>query len=288
MADYIRADKQILVGVMGLTTSFLTGLLLGLITHSTGHALYSFSLWFIIPVGAFLAGMAAASGYYAGAVTFHQKPVGGVLLNMVAASIGAFLIVHYVPYYLGEVRGVKIKYLVSFWEYLDLHMTHTSVSTLRGRASTGSLGSMGYVYTAIQLIGFALGGLSVFGFLSNKTYCDKCSRYFEDVSEDDRYTSDSETFIDKLKNFAGFLDNNELNKAVQYHLNEMGFDTAGNHHLRTKLITRTCTGCGTNQIEFFASRLEKDDWKDIEQTRFKIFTDTKLDVISKPDTRYTI
>jgi hypothetical protein len=167
MPGELPTDKQILVAALGGATSLLTGIILGLIEVYTGHAIYSWMFWFILPVGAFVSGMAAASGYYAGAVLFHQKPAGGVLFNMVAASVTAFFIVHYIPYFMLEVEGICVKDAISFWQYLDLDIRHTSLSLSFGGSqpplSTGELGSVfGYVLAALQLAGFSVGGYAVF------------------------------------------------------------------------------------------------------------------------------
>jgi hypothetical protein len=163
MSGQLRTDKQILVAALGGATSLLTGIILGLIEVYTGRAIYSWTFWFVLPGGAFVSGMAAASGYYAGAVLLHQKPAGGVLFNMVAASVSAFFVVHYVPYFMLEIEGVRLKDVISFWQYLDFDIRHTSLSFVRSDASTGDLGSVfGYVLAALQLAGFSVGGCAVF------------------------------------------------------------------------------------------------------------------------------
>lgn len=64
MSEYIRADKQLLAAVFGIATSFITGIILGLIEVHSGCALYSWVFWVVIPVGAILSGFGATSGYY--------------------------------------------------------------------------------------------------------------------------------------------------------------------------------------------------------------------------------
>jgi hypothetical protein len=53
-----------LAAVFGIATSFITGIILGLIEVHSGYALYSWVFWVVIPVGAILSGFGAASGYY--------------------------------------------------------------------------------------------------------------------------------------------------------------------------------------------------------------------------------
>ncbi len=281
MSDYVRADKQVLVAVFGITSSLLTGIILALIEVFTGFAIYSWSFWFIIPVGALLAGFGGASGYYAGAMLFQQKPAGGVLFNMVAASVSTFLLVHYIPYYLFEVEGIRVKDAISFWQYLGFSFTHTSLKLIRGSASTGELGSLGYVHAALQLIGFSLGGLGVFGWLSGNPYCDKCSRYLKKTDQQDRYRFERESLVQDMGKFSALLERQNLREAVRFHNEEMGIAQQGTKPLRTRLITRVCSDCGINHLDFVISRLDRDDWKDINESRIAMFTQERLSPGSK-------
>ena len=204
MSGNVRVDKQLLVAAMGITSSLLTGIILAFLDVFSGFAIYSWSIWFVIPVGAILSGFAGASGYYAGAMMFHQKPAGGVLFNMVAASISTFILVYYIPYYMLEVESIRVKDSISFWQYLDFTFTHSSLRLLRGSSSTGELGSLGYVNAALELIGFSLGGVSVFVYLSMNPYCEKCSRYLKKTGRQDRYWLGSESLAEDVGKFSIF------------------------------------------------------------------------------------
>jgi hypothetical protein len=213
MPEYVRADKQLLVAALGIISSLIIGLTLGLIEVYYGYAIYSWMFWFVIPVGAFLAGFGAASGYYAGAMLFHQKPAGGVLFNMVAASLSAFFIVHYIPYYMFEVDGIRVKEALSFWQYFDIDVRNTSLSLVRGGASTGELGSFwGYAYAGLQLLGFSVGGFAVFGWLSQNPYCEKCSRYLKKTGKQERFTSGGKTLNEHINKKANELLDQAIDK----------------------------------------------------------------------------
>ncbi len=282
MSEYIRADKQLFVAAFGITASLLTGITLGLIEVYSGFAIYSWMFWFVIPVGAFLSGFGAASGYYAGAMLFHQKPVGGVLLNMLSASISAFLIIHYIPYFMFEIDGIRIKEVISFWIYLDIDIKNTSLSFLRGSASTGELGGFwGYAYAILQLIGFSVGGFAVFAWLSQNPYCDNCSCYLKKTGKQERYTSEGEILIEQIKEFASLLDAQQCNDAIRYQAENMGVANSSGHYLKSRIITRTCPGCGINHLDFITAKLSGDDWKDIDGTEIIIFTKEQLNPVGK-------
>lgn len=280
MSEYIRADKQILVAAFGFSTALLTGVVLGYVEIEFGFAFYSWMFWFVIPVGAILSGFGAASGYYAGAMLFHQKPAGGVLLNMLGASIGAFFIIHYIPYFMFEIDGIHIKEVMSFWKYLDIGIRNTSLSFLRSSVSTGELGSFwGYGYAILQLIGFSVGGFAVFGWLSQNPYCDNCSRYLKKTGKQELYTSEGAKLLEQIKEFASLLAAEQCNDAIRYHTENMGVEYSSGHHLRSRVVTRKCSGCGINHLDFVTAKLNGNDWKDIDDTRISLFTNEQLNPV---------
>ncbi len=281
MTKHISTDKQLLVAAFGGTTTLLTGVILGLIEVYTGYAIYSWMFWFVIPAGAFLAGFGAASGYYAGAMLFNQKPAGGVLLNMVAASVSAFFIIHYIPYFMFEIDGIRVKEAISFWQYLDFSIRNTSLSFVRGDISTGELGGvLGYVFAALQLAGFSVGGFAVFGWLSQNPYCDKCSRYFKKTGMQQRFTSDGASFSKNIPDFALLVSEKKYDEAIRFHAGTMGDKDCRKHYLKTTIVTRTCLGCNINLLDFIASKREGNDWKEIEETHFRNFTEQPLNFIA--------
>jgi DNA-directed RNA polymerase subunit M/transcription elongation factor TFIIS len=274
MSKQIRADKQWLVAAMGVGSAALTGVILGAIQASTGLALYSLMLWFIIPVGALIAGFAAASGYYFGARIFHQKPAGGVLLNMLLAAISAYLLVHYVPYHSLEVDGRKVRDFISFWTYLDLDIRHTSLS-YKGTTNTGELGGFGYVFALIQLLGFSIGSGFVFLVLFDTPFCKTCSTYLQKTKEQDRYTSAGEELLEQIKTLAGKLDERKYVEAIKFHADRMGIANSTGHHLKTQLTTHKCKTCASEHLSFGVSRLEEGNWKSIPETQIQLWFDRR-------------
>jgi hypothetical protein len=281
MYNNISQVKQILVAIFGISTSFGTGIILGLIQVYSGYAIYSFTIWFVIPVGALLAGFGAASGYYAGAKLFQHKPTGGVLLNMVGASIIAFIIVHYIPYYFLEVNGIRVKEAISFWQYLNFIIRHASLSLLRTSASTGELGSFwGYIYAGLKLVGFSLGGLAVFGWLAESPYCGKCSRYLKKTGKIDRFTNDGELLLEILNTFAMYLNDKKFEEAIRFLSEKIKYLSSYRNNLRLRLITRSCPICNINHLELTVSKRDNDNWKDIKKSAICVFTEEKLEIIS--------
>jgi hypothetical protein len=143
-------------------------LTLALAETKLGFAFYSFTWLFVIPVGALLSGFVAASGYYFGAKVFNHRPTRLMLFNMISVAITTYFLINYLNYSLLEVKGQPVSEMVSFGKYLDIILSHQSMEfRIRGSklGEIGDLGNFGYVTAALQILGFAVGGLYVCGYL---------------------------------------------------------------------------------------------------------------------------
>ena len=155
--------QDLIVSVFGLSTSVITAILLMLMENYGNFSFYAFSYWAVIPVGAILCGFVAATGYYFGARLLNHRPTPLLLLNMVAASIATFFLIHYLSYITKEVKGTAVSELVSFLDYLNIVYRHTSLSLVRvPSASTGELDRFGILIAYTQIIGFAIGGVALY------------------------------------------------------------------------------------------------------------------------------
>ena len=94
-----------LVSFCGLATSLLTAIILWWVELRFGFAFYSWTFWFILPIGAGLSGFAAASGYYAGSRIFNQRPTRLLLLNSLLVSVATFFTIYYLSYITLEIEG---------------------------------------------------------------------------------------------------------------------------------------------------------------------------------------
>jgi hypothetical protein len=276
MSKKVGTEKQIIITIMGLATAILTGCALGYFEASTQIPLYSFMFFFIIPVGAIIAGMLAASGYYFGAIIFNQKPAGGVAINMILIAIGAYFLANYIPYDLLEVQGTRIKEVVSFWGYMDTTIRHTSIS-VKGH-STGEVGSaFGYIFALIQVIGFSFGGFIIFAALESIPFCKKCSEYLKKTSAHERFTSEGEMLSENVESFVKMLDEKKYQTAIALHDSRMGVTETAEHHLKSTITMHKCKTCGINHLEFSIARLGEDGWKDVDNTNIKRWIHPKED-----------
>jgi len=280
-----RAGEDIVVGFCGFATSLLTALILWGIEARFGFALYTWTLWLVIPVGALLSGFAGATGYYAGSWFFGHRPTRLLLLNIVIASVGTFFTIHYLSYITLQIEGKQVSDYIPFWQYLDIAIKSTSMEfRFRGAAklgSTGELGSWGYATAALQVIGFAVGGFAVYAHLVSKPYCDKCSRYLSGKGRRVRYAGDAEGLQAAAARFLTSVANGDILPAIQEHKDSSGFGTSSppkDCHLRSVVEVRHCKKCETHWVKFSVEKLVGDDWKEIQELTVERFTDEVVSV----------
>ncbi len=165
------------------------GLVLGL-QAGTGFNLFSFMWWAVIPVGAFLTGLLAASGYYLGAVKLGVKPTRFVAWSMLVIAGLVQLALYYSQYAMATTEdGQAISRFVSFPNFVGWMLSHAKYGLIvygyRPGGEDGGLevGSLGYVVAALQFVALVAGGLFMYAILANKPYCDGCAKYLESVSK---------------------------------------------------------------------------------------------------------
>lgn len=190
------SGQDFLISVTGYVTSLLTALILWLIQLKTHFAFYMFSLAFVIPLGAMVSGLVASSGYYLGALLFNHRPTRILLLNILIASVATFFIIYYFQFVTLTVNGKHVSDTMSFPRYLNAAIRSTTLQvdaeSAEGVDTTSPLGNWGYLYAALQVVGFAIGGFLIYQHLGEKPYCAKCSRYMASMSRMVRFTPDTQ------------------------------------------------------------------------------------------------
>lgn len=269
-APGIRSDvssvvQDLLVAGFGAATSFLTASILAALEIEFGFSIYSWMFWFVIPVGAICSGLAAASGYGAGARYFNHRPTKLLLLNIVAISIATFFLLHYFNYYFLVVEGRPVRELMDFTSYLDSVLSHTAVRfrMMRGPVSGPvEIGSWGYLYAALQIVGFAFGGIAVYKYLDAQAYCERCSKYLVAKDAQTRYET-RYTNATLLSQITTLMAAGRLQDAIAAHATS-GSETYGKDpKLRSQLEIRRCKNCNQRWMKFTVSRWAKDDWVEV-------------------------
>lgn len=176
--------KSLGVAFVGLVSSVLTALAEVAASKLIGINLFTLSAWVVVPVGAVMTGIAAASGYYFGSLYFHKRPDGFLLLQMVVIAGLTQVLIYYLGYATSVLDdGRRVSDLIPFAKHLDYVLTSGHYRVGRTMADTGEVGSLGYWMAALQFVGFLLGGLAIFGYLLVKPFCKKCDFYLRPLAE---------------------------------------------------------------------------------------------------------
>lgn len=174
-------STDLIISLAGAVTSFATIGLNWLLTQTVGFDLLSFSIWFIVPAGALIGGMGAASGYYLGARWTHTMPSRRLLLDMLLIGGTSWVSYLWLDYYLLRLDdGTAVHDLISFWQYFVFQAEHTQLAISIGHTqagTTGELGALGFVREGLQFLGFLAGGAAAYGLLKEHEVCESCRRY---------------------------------------------------------------------------------------------------------------
>ena len=268
--------KELATSILGFITTIITVGVCSWVEINWNFSIYSWMFFFIIPAGAVGAGFAAASGYYFGAQVLHLPISGRLTFNIVAASIAAFFLVYYIPYYFYEYNGILIREQIDFLTYLDTILTKTSYTFIRARASTGEVGSWGYAIAFLQFLGFTVAGLAISQMLKEKPYCKDCSKYYSKKYKKSVFSSDGEQFLKNYIALATLMESNSLKKIGSSH-KKMGTDHSPGHHLSIDFSILQCS-CKSknNYLSLSMSKLKGDDWEIIENLSTARITKEKI------------
>jgi hypothetical protein len=269
--------KNIIVALFGAVTSVITAAILFAIEKASGFSVYSWTFWFIFPLGAGLSGFAAATGYYLGAWLVNVKPGSFLLAGVVVISTGTFFLIHYMSYYSLLVDGEHVRNFMSFSAYLNTILTQTSISFsfhAREIGTTGKLGFFGYLYALLQILGFGFGGLVVYYHLRELPYCESCSRYLKRSVRTRRYTENLEE-LNRIHENVGKLF--QVGNLADASAAQSSFGSAKSDkklHIRTEMTIWECKGCAMNHAQFGIAKQNGGNWKDIPE--LKLVTESKV------------
>lgn len=244
------SGKDLLIASAGLVTSLLTVFLLVVVSNRLGTEVYSWMVNGVIPAGAIISGLLAASGYFIGAKLTHSRPGAAVLIGVLVVSIAAYVAAHYFEYALMEVEGVRVADAMSFGQYWNTITSHMEMSRAGSSSESGiSLGNFGYLVAFLQVVGFAIGGLIVYGILRGADYCEKCERYFHRKGTVSKNIPEEEVARAAYEGARVRLDADKPQEAVDF-LKEYEGQRSLKKGTQTVGITVTeCRSCGAHRLK---------------------------------------
>ena len=166
-----------LVLVSGLATTALT--LLGVYILDTRTEDFHIMGWYanyVLPIGAIIVGIAAASGYGLASWFSGIKITRSLLWLILVLQLGAYFAAQYIEFKSRHLVYERTGEPVGFIEYYDA--TARSFAWKQSDGKMGQpLGVWGYAFRGLEIVGFAAGGLIVPLVLRKKPYCQACQRY---------------------------------------------------------------------------------------------------------------
>ena len=195
---------HIQIVVFSLITSVLTALANLLVENIVGINIFSFVLWFILPVGAVLIGMGGASGGFLACKYFNIMPSKIDALFLTAIAAFTMFLIYYLGYSILVLDdGVLAKNVVDFYTYLDVVVTKAHMKVGRSLSNdTGEVGSFGYWLLVIRFVGVLIGGFFVLATLKELPVCSDCDVYYKKIGVRENLQSNAETaqaILDQIK-----------------------------------------------------------------------------------------
>lgn len=248
------------VGLFGLATSILVAVADAALAHWLGFDLFSFSFWVIVPVGAILLGMFAASGYYFGATWFQKRASRLLLLQMVVIAALAQCLIYWLGYMSVTLDdGRKLATLIPFSEYMDVILTKAHYRIGRGQVDTGEVGSMGYWLAGLQFVGFLLGSLVMYLVLTVKAACAPCDLYLKRIGSKYKVFPDSESagqYYEQVFTLpTGSAEFASMMRA------EPKVDNVEQGAMKIHTVLRGCPNCKAQSVEDSVQGYNGKDWK---------------------------
>jgi hypothetical protein len=255
--------KSIAVSLFGLFGCIFTAVVLIVVDRFTGFSLYSFSFLFLIPVGAIICGMASASGYYFGALLLNKRPSRYIFFQCFIVSLFSLFLIYFGTYYIAEVDGQYIRASIPFIDYMKFVLREAHYLVGRGSRDVGAIGNFGYWIGVSQAIGFVVGGMSIFAFLTEEPYCHICDKYFTSSKNVSLLTSDAATATTFYSHFFDYpIGSLEFNANLIYA--KESYSTTPQFAVISKLFC--CETCEVMVIINELQVLNGDEW-----VRFKDF-----------------
>jgi hypothetical protein len=274
-----RLLRGFIVTLFGVGTTLLTAVALVYLELRYDCAFYGYVYAFVIPIGAITSGFVAASGYFAGSRLLSYRPGRGMLVTMLGVSGGNFFLVYWLEYMLLKVDGISIRSFMSYSAYLRFTLTHTVITMDPGQYSGDqfTLGMGGYLYAAVLILGFALGGFLVFGLMRLAPYCEACSLYMKKYGSQTRYFVRQEEMTAAAAAFQAEMGRGQFRRAMEIHSEAgmRGMDASTGYSLCAEV--RQCKECRNQWIQLIEKQRVNKAWNKIPEFRYSAYCTERVD-----------
>jgi len=171
-----------LVLIAGLASSVVALFGVWLLNATTDFNIMGYYLNKILPIGAIAVGLVASAGYGLAAWKTGIRMTRSLVLTVSALLVAVYFAAQYVEFRgLGTLQNKWTGERIGFLRYFDVATRSFAWKSKDGSPSS-PLGLWGYGVRALELIGFALGGLIVPAGLRSTAYCEGCQLYMRSRS----------------------------------------------------------------------------------------------------------
>ena len=166
-----------MVILSGLVTTVITLGAIHFLSRNTDFNIMGWYANYVLPIGAFIVGVASAIGYGVASWLTGVK----ITRNLFWMVLGLQLIAYFVAQYI-EFRDLMHTLghagSVSFFRYYDFMAQHFAWKQSDGTMGQ-PLGMWGYCFRGLEILGFVFGGLIVPMVLRRQPYCASCQLYMK-------------------------------------------------------------------------------------------------------------
>jgi len=257
------ALKSLIVAGCGLATALLTGIVVTVVEHTLGFSIHTLAVWFVIPAGALMTGLASASGFYFGSLYLHARPTKFTLVQVVVVGGLSYFLIHYISYFTLVLNdGVRARDVIGFGDFLDFVLTKSHYRVGRGAGTDiGEMGRFGYALGGLQVLGFLAGGFWSYVILKNHPACEECSKFLRPLGTSQKEFEDNTTAADYHDKLFGLpLDSPDFASLA-----------SANHKTKAKkgAVTLTmklfgCPNCKQQALKKLVQVCDGRNWKEID------------------------
>lgn len=156
-----------------VTTALALALRIWLLNVASTDALL-FVVWYVLPVGAYILGVLAGTGYAAASWTTGRRITAATMVAIAGVAVAAFVVSQIVDYLIVQSYGGA---LPSFGAWFDTVTRGIAFADEDGSDPTGPVGFWGYGVMLAVMVGFVLGSVTVPAVVRAKNYCAACGTY---------------------------------------------------------------------------------------------------------------
>jgi hypothetical protein len=158
-------------------------------------------------------------------------------------------------------------------------LAKADMGTQLGAGGTGKMSQMGnsidsvgkgvanegtqWLASTLQILGFALGGVVVYGMLRTLPYCQACSQFLTQKGTQTRYFLTERALRNCVDEFHGRMKVHQLGESILAHFGVGSGEKSHLSEFASTIDIKECSQCHTHRMQFSARRKKKQSWKSI-------------------------